>query len=93
MIFGRNRTRSDILYKYRPSFVEGAARAFDIFGHMPVRECRDSSPEAVAAALAGDWETIGADLRNAMLDFESEHGIEVLENMEQIGVAGDPKAS
>ena len=54
----KTRASSDILDRYRPSFIEGMARAFDVFGQMPVRECRDSSPEAVAEAIARDWSIV-----------------------------------
>ena len=74
--------RSDILDRYRPSFIEGMARAFDVFGQMPVRECRDSSPEAVAEAMARDWSTVVGDLRVTMLKFEAAHGIDVLAKSE-----------
>ena len=85
----KNRTHSDILDRYRPSFTEGMARAFDVFGQMSVRECRDSSPEAVAEAIAGDWVTVVADLRVSMLKFEAAHGIEMLVDLETKDVAGD----
>ena len=49
-----NRTRSDILYEYEASFLEGMIRAFDIFGVMPVRSCTDSSKDANLAAISGD---------------------------------------
>ena len=32
MLANGARTRSDILYQIRPSFLEGMARAFDLFG-------------------------------------------------------------
>ena len=83
------RARSDILDRYRPSFTEGMARAFDVFGHMPVRECRDSSPEAVAEAIARDWSAVVTDLRVTMLKFEAAHEIEVLVKLETKDVAGD----
>ena len=85
----KTRAHSDILDRYRPSFIEGMARAFDVFGQMPMRECRDSSPKAVAEAIAGDWENIATDLRVAMLKFEAAHGIEVLADLETKDVAGD----
>ena len=77
-----NRTRSDFLYQFRPSFLEGFVRVFDIFGTMPVRGCRYHSPEADAKALRGDWETIGEDLRGAMMEFEVENGLDVLAKVE-----------
>ena len=76
------RAHSNILDRYRPSFIEGMARAFDVFGHMPVRECRDSSPEAVAEAMARDWSIVVTDLRVTMLKFEAAHGIKVLVELE-----------
>ena len=79
----KKRTRSDILYSYRPSFVEGMARIFDFFGQMPVRRCRDSSPQAAWNALRGDWETIGADLWKVTRDFEAEHNLDVLGSWEK----------
>lgn len=86
-------TPNDILRQYKPSFLEGMARAFDIFGYMPVYECRDSSHEAVANALARDWMVIGEDLRRAMLDFEEEHGLDVLNRLEAVGVTRDTEAA
>ena len=85
----KSRAHSDILDRYRPSFIEGMARAFDVFGQMPVRECRDSSPEAVAEAMARDWSIVVKDLRVTMLKFEAAHGIEVLADLETKDVAGD----
>ena len=84
---------SAILRQYRLSFLEGMARTFDIFGYMPVYECRDSSPEAVSDVLARDWMAIGADLRKAMLDFEDEHDIDMLIQLEATGVARDTEAT
>ena len=78
----KTRAHSDILDRYRPSFIEGMARAFDVFGHMPVRECRDSSQEAVAEAMARDWSIVVTDLRVTMLKFEAAHGIKVLVELE-----------
>ncbi len=78
----KHRGRSDILCCYRPSFVEGMARIFDFFGHMPVRRCRDSSPQATWDALYGDWETIGADLWKATRDFEADLNLNVLGSWE-----------
>lgn len=89
----KTRAHSDILDRYRPSFTEGMARAFDVFGHMPVRECRDSSPEAVAEAIAGDWATVVADLRGTMLKFEAAHGIDVLVKLETSNVARDAETT
>ena len=65
------------------------ARAFDVFGQMPVRECRDSSSEAVAEAMARDWSIVVKDLRVTMLKFEAAHGIDVLVDLETKDVAGD----
>ena len=79
------RTRSDILYQIRPTFFEGMARAFDLFGTMPVRRCSDSSPDANTAAIHGDWMTIGDDLRKVMIDFERENGVTVLDRLEGPG--------
>ena len=69
------------------------ARAFDVFGKMPVRECRDSSPEAVAVAIAGDWSTIVTDLRVSMLKFEAAHGIKLLDKLETCNFAGDEETA
>ena len=76
--------RGGIRHRVKPSYIEGAARAFDLFGHMPVRRCGDSSPEAVWFAIRGDWEAIGQDLRRAMIVFRTEHRLE-----EKLGVPGD----
>ena len=73
-----NRTRSDILYEYEASFLEGMIRAFDIFGVMPVRSCTDSSKDANLAAISGDWETVGEDLWQAMMNFDHEHNLNLL---------------
>ncbi len=86
MIENGGRTYSDILYQVRPSFVEGMARAFDLFGTMPIRRCPDSSTDANAAAIHGDWKTIGDDMRKVMIDFENEHGIAVLDKLDALNV-------
>ena len=85
MLANGARTRSDILYQIRPSFLEGMARAFDLFGAMPVRRCSDSSPDANIAAIHGDWMTIGDDLRKVMIDFERETGVAVLDALKEPG--------
>ena len=71
-----NRTRSDILNSYRPSFVEGMARLVDFWGRMPIRRCRDASPQAAWSALHRDWETIGADLWKATHAFENDQDLD-----------------
>lgn len=80
--------RGRIHHGFKPSYVEGAARAFDIFGHMPVRRCGDSSPEAVWFAIQSDWEAVGRDLHRAMIVFGTKHGLE-----EKLGVPGDRKTT
>jgi hypothetical protein len=58
----------------RHPFVEGMARSFDLLGTYNRRSIYSvSAPgEADRAAFAGDWEAIGADLRSAMKEIESE---------------------
>ena len=53
-------------------------RAIDLFGEVPVRQCMDSSYEAVWAALASDWETVGRDFWNAMARYEYDAGLDFL---------------
>lgn len=85
----KSHTRSDILGCYKPSFMEGMARIFDFFGQLPVRRCRDSSPQATWNALHGDWEAIGADFWKATRDFETDHDLNVLGSWEMKHGKGD----
>ena len=80
--------RGGMRHQFRPSVTEGAARAFDIFGHMPVRRCDGSSPEAVWAAIREDWEAIGGDMWSAMVEFALEHDLD----HEAVIVSDDPTA-
>ncbi len=55
----------------RASFFEGAARILD-FGDTLTEFKQSVSPEqADATAMRADWETVGADLRDAMSQCES----------------------
>ena len=86
MLANGTRTRSDILYQIRPSFLEGMARAFDpLRGPCPCVAAPIHRPDASAAAIHGDWMTIGDDLRKVMIDFERETGVAVLDGLEEPG--------
>lgn len=49
-------------------FVEGVARAIDMFGSLssPMPYEEEGGPEADAKALHRDWETVGEDLRSGV---------------------------
>ena len=86
-------TAQKVTTQYRPSFGEGFARSFDLFGQRSGCRYGDSSPEAIIDALSRDWAVIASDMRVVMLRFESEHHIEVLHELEAANVAGDRKGT
>jgi hypothetical protein len=57
-----------------PSFLEGIARVFDFIGILSGYTYSASTPEAVdTEAIASDWQSVGDDLRIAMLAYEDEY--------------------
>ena len=65
------RDRSDFLYA-RPSFVEGAARVFDLGGTLNEYNTSPTGRDADAIAIRSDWVAIGQDIRDAIEMFEAE---------------------
>lgn len=64
---------SNFLYA-RPSFLEGAARIFDMGGTLIVYNESDTPIAADGRAIAMDWCVVGEDLRQAMNAFAHEQG-------------------
>jgi hypothetical protein len=60
---------SDFLYA-RPSFLEGAARSFDLFGVLDEYNYSNNGPEADVMALRADMKAIGGDFRKAYSDLQ-----------------------
>jgi hypothetical protein len=54
-----------------PSFAEGLGRAVDIGGTFDEYNSAVSASEADEAALASDWYAVGADLYQAISQFEA----------------------
>ncbi len=52
----------------RPSFIEGVARLVDIGGTINEYNTSASPVVADCTALAGDWNQVGADIRQAAID-------------------------
>jgi hypothetical protein len=50
----------------RPSFVSGAARVLDMGGTFDEYNSSETSDEADARALWGDWAVVGEDMRIAI---------------------------
>lgn len=65
------RPRSDFLFA-SPSFFEGIARILDFGATLNGYNYSQSDEEADEIALRMDWEMVGADLRNAMVMFETQ---------------------
>lgn len=64
--------RTDFLFA-RPSFLNGAARVFDIGGTLNVYNESPSTKIADLRALRSDWEVVGRDMRAAFNMFEKNH--------------------
>ncbi len=54
-----------------PPFIQGALRAFDLFGALP-SEMDEILARSDAEAIAGDWKAVGRDLERAMRGAPSE---------------------
>ena len=65
------RTYSDFLYA-RPSFIEGAARVFDLGGTLNEYNYTQTGHEADAIALWMDWAAIAQDIHDAIGEFEAQ---------------------
>jgi hypothetical protein len=57
---------TDVLFA-RPSFLEGIARLFDFGGGLNEYNSTSSPEQSDAIAMRADWETIGADMRRAIV--------------------------
>jgi hypothetical protein len=66
-----NKVKSGFLYA-DPSFLSGAARAFDLYGLYDAYNASATPLEADARALAADWIVTGQDLQDAIDDFQSQ---------------------
>lgn len=63
--------RSDFLFA-KPSFLDGAARIFDLGSTLNEYNGSPSAEQADDAALRGDWEVVGSDLRWAVDRFSQD---------------------
>jgi hypothetical protein len=57
---------SNILFP-RASFLLGAARTFDLWGHLDVYNYSRTPDEADAIALYSDWRVVGEDLFDSVV--------------------------
>ncbi|MGH9422274.1 MAG: hypothetical protein ACRD3J_20015 [Thermoanaerobaculia bacterium] len=59
---------SDIFFP-RATFLSGAARTFDLWGHLDTYSYSRTEAEADALALYSDWRIVGEDIFQAITDF------------------------
>jgi len=61
---------SDILFS-RASFLSGAARTFDLWGHLDTYNYSRTPEEADSLALYSDWRTVGEHIFSAAENFDA----------------------
>ena len=68
--------RSDFLYA-TPSFLEGAARIFDLNSTLNSYNGSPTEQYADGYAIGMDWYVVGHDIAQAVMQFENEHKISI----------------
>lgn len=63
-------SKTFILFRM-PNFITGFGKAIDIAGNPDEYNYSSTEQEADSQALAADWEMIGSDIRNAIVNFEN----------------------
>ncbi|HXZ78584.1 MAG TPA: hypothetical protein VEG30_01560 [Terriglobales bacterium] len=66
-----NRLTSDFLIA-EPSFISGVGRLLDWYGLYDVYNASQNGREADTKAMFADWYIVGQDIKDAMMEFESD---------------------